>query len=271
MTACPQCDHGAVYACLVAGCPGAPAPGRMGGWPPDDPGKISTNLSAFMYDAETAINRPEEGTSDMTITQTPTVHRSVLDALQKQGVKYSDLTDEQKARAQAAPEKGFDGKMLVAHVVDGKSFDEVQQEGDAAQKAAKKAAPRKSAAAKSNGSASTASKYTQDVRDAVKRANEIRGKSHGAGPKQHATVREVVRKSLSLSATKNPTVDQIVQASGAGSLAKLTKIANGSAGREDLKALQPLAKLMGDDGWCKGRHLAAALVAWAEQIKASAK
>lgn len=203
-------------------------------------------------------------------TAQPTVQRRVLDALSKKGYKYSELTDEQKARAQACPEKGFDGAMLVAHVVEGKSFNEVAAEGDA--KAAQAKATRKPAASGSGAAkAPRSSAYPQDVRDAVKRANEIRGKSHGAGPKQHATVREVVRKSLKLSATKNPTVDQIVEVSGAGSLAKLTKIANGTAGREDLKALQPLAKLMGDDGWCKGRHLAAALVAWAEQIKAVGK
>lgn len=199
----------------------------------------------------------------------PAVPRKIYDALVKAGHKWSDLTDEQKARALETPEKGYDGAMLVAHIMDGKSFDELVKEGDAKAKTAKAAKPAK--AAGSGAKAPRSSAYPQDVRDAVKRANEIRGKSHGAGPKQHATVREVVRKSLKLSATKNPTVDQIVEVSGAGSLAKLTKIANGSAGREDLKALQPLAKLMGDDGWCKGRHLAAALVAWAEQIKAASK
>lgn len=202
-------------------------------------------------------------------TAQPTVQRRVLDALSKKGFKYSELSDEQKARAQACPEKGYDGAMLVAHVVEGKSFGEVAAEGDA--KAAKAKGTRKPAAGSGAAKAPRSSAYPQDVRDAVKRANEIRGKSHGAGPKQHATVREVVRKSLKLSATKNPTVDQIVEVSGAGSLAKLTKLANGTAGREDLKALQPLAKLMGDDGWCKGRHLAAGLVAWAEQIKAAGK
>jgi hypothetical protein len=212
---------------------------------------------------------PQDGTAEQV------VDRKVYDALVKAGHKYSDLTDEQKARAAGAVEKGYGGKTLVDWVMTGAapepSFDEKVAEGDAKAKAAK--AARKPAAAAGSGAAKAprSSAYPQDVRDAVKRANEIRGKSHGAGPKQHATVREVVRKSLKLSATKNPTVDQIVEVSGAGSLAKLTKIANGTAGREDLKALQPLAKLMGDDGWCKGRHLAAALVAWAEQIKAAGK
>lgn len=224
-----------------------------------------------MYDAETTQAKPEEGETNMSTTaQGPTVHRSVMDALAKEGVKYSELTDEQKGRAQAAPEKGFSGKMLVAHIVEGKSFDEVQQEGDAKEKAAK-SKPGKSggSAAKASNGGARKSAYPQDVRDAVKRANEIRGKSHGAGPKQHATVREVVRKSLGVAPSKNPTVDQVIEVSGAGSLAKLTKIANGQAGREDLKVLQTLAKTMGDDAWCKGRHLAAALVAWVEQIKKS--
>jgi hypothetical protein len=203
-------------------------------------------------------------------TQDPVLDRKVYDALRKEGVKYSELSPEQSERARSAGKEhaGLAGKALVAWIVDGKDLKEQTKEAEGAREV-KAAAAKAEKAERAPSRRSSA--YPQDVRDAVKRANEIRGKSHGAGPKQHATVREVVRKSLGVPPSKSPTVDQLVAASGAGSLAKLTKLANGTAGREDLKALQPLAKLMGDDAWCKGRHLAAALVAWAEQIKASAK
>lgn len=132
--------------------------------------------------------------------------------------------------------------------------------------AAPKAAPK--AAAKSNGAPKPAAraKYPDDVRVAVKLSNQIRGKSHGAGPKQHVHVREVVRAELKAQQAV-PTPQNVAKLAGFGSVKDLRAAASGDMPRDGLKAMKPLASRMGDDPWCKGRHLAGALAAWAEQLK----
>lgn len=190
----------------------------------------------------------------------------VLDAVRAVGEKYRELNDDQRERALAAPERkrGLRGKALGRWIVDGEDLaaQEKRAGQERATKDASETAARRSAAAKNGGR----SQYPDEVRAAVKRSNEIRGKSHGAGPKQHVAVRRVVAKETTGSVTGTPTKKQIVEASGAASIAELFAMASGEADREVLKKLRPLAEKMGDDPWCKGRHLAGALAAWTEEL-----
>lgn len=191
----------------------------------------------------------------------------VYDALRGQGVKYADLTDEQRARALAAPEAhpGLRGKSVARWIVDGETLgDQLKQaENGRIVAQADEAARRRSEAAKASGATPPKSepRYPENVRKAVKRANELRGKSHGAGPKQHVHVRAVVEKELG----RAPDVGGIVHVSGVGNIAELFSLC-AEAPREHLKVLRPLAEKMGDDPWCKGRHLAAALAAWTDEL-----
>jgi hypothetical protein len=109
-------------------------------------------------------------------------------------------------------------------------------------------------------------KYPDDVREAVRAVYEIKGSKDGSpGPKQHVHVRKVVTKQVG----HDPSKAEVVKASGFSSYAALRKAAKpekkGGASREELKAIRPLAEKMGDDAFCKGRNLAAILVAWADQ------
>lgn len=197
-----------------------------------------------------------------------TAEKFVYDALQKNGFKFKDLTEEQRARALAAPTEkaGLRGKALATWIVDGLSIGQQVQQGRA--QVQQEQSAKRSEAAKARGQKPPAreSKYPQDVRDAVKRSNAIRGKSHGAGPKQHVAIREVVTRELA-SQQAEPTPLNLARLAGFKSIAELFAAAAGEADRAALKGMQPLAAKMGDDPWCKGRHLAAALAAWAEQLQ----
>lgn len=201
----------------------------------------------------------------------------VYDALRGYGVKFNELTEEQRARALAAPEAkpGLRGKSVARWIVEGESLREQasKAETERARQGAEQASANRSEAARASGRTPPKSepKYPQPIRDAVKRANEIRGKSHGAGPKQHVAVREAVVSELVTSgglpdAEAVPTVAQIVKLSGAKNLAHLFALA-AEAPKDELKVLHPLAQKMPDDPWTKGRHLAAALAAWTDEIK----
>lgn len=203
------------------------------------------------------------------------IEEYVLYALRKADIKVGDLTEEQRARAVEAPSEsggkaGLRGDALVAWITDGLNGKQQVAEARKARELARsqQATENRSAAQKAAGNKppkpKAPSKYSDEVRAAVKIANEIRdAKGHGAGPKQHQHVRDVITKEMG-GAPKD-----------AGALlafvgvkkGDLVAIANGKADREAMKVLLPTAEKMGDDPWCKGRHLAAELAAWAQQLE----
>ena len=210
----------------------------------------------------------------------------VAGALRRAKVKVGDLTDEQRARAESPPE-GLRGKALAAHVLEGggdpapegggeMTDDEARarlkyltekQTGQSSAEVREVEALRarlgeKAGGAKPRGSGgSRAAAYPVEIRSATARVKELKGKHGAPGPKQHVHVREVVTSQIG-----RPTKQAIVAASGVKSLQQLTKVAKGETDRASLKPLHELASKMGDDPFCKGRNLAAILVAWAEQV-----
>lgn len=195
----------------------------------------------------------------------------VYDALRGYGVKYAELTPEQRERAVNAhvEHPGLRGKSVARWIVDGESLgDQLKTaETDRARAASAQVSEARSEAAKRSGAKPPKSepKYPQPIRDAVKRANAIRGKTHGAGPKQHVAIREVVTRELG--GENKVTKAALVKLSGAKNIAHLFALC-AEAPKEDLKVLRPLAEKMPDDPWTKGRHLAAALAAWTDEIGA---
>lgn len=130
---------------------------------------------------------------------------------------------------------------------------------------AEKQTSKRSTTAKAAG-ATPRGQYPDNVRAAAKRARELQGGNHGAGPKQHVIVRKTI-------GSQDP-----VEASGL-SLARLTKYAQGkeTPERDQLKPLRELATKCVNptskqaDPFCKGRNLAAILVAYAEERKTASK
>jgi hypothetical protein len=221
----------------------------------------------YKQQGKRAEARRKEAKMTATAERPKAAEKYVYDALRGYGVKYADLTDEQRERALEAPEKhsGLRGKALAAFVVEGKDLKAQQAEArvQTELKAAARASDRASKAAGSRASA-----YAPEVREAVKIAASIRGKSHGAGPKQHQHVREVVLAELGGDEPAAPGIlASVVGVKNAGEFARLAT----TAPRGDLAVLRPIAAKMGDDPWCKGRHLAAALAAWAKQISDAQK
>ena len=105
------------------------------------------------------------------------------------------------------------------------------------------------------------SAYPAEITEAVRLAKAARGTTNGApGAKQHVLVRAELG--------KNPTPDSILKAAGVKSEKALRAIADGSADREALKVLTPLASKF-QDPFCKGRNLASILVAALVQAKKS--
>jgi hypothetical protein len=132
----------------------------------------------------------------------------------------------------------------------------------AAKPAARKRAPKKSAAAKKPAPKKPSSRpaYPDEIREAVRLAVAARGTRNGApGAKQHVLVRE---------ALDDKTPAGILKAAGVKSEKALRALADGSAPKDDLKALRPLAERI-PDPFCKGRNLASILVSAHVQAKAS--
>lgn len=208
----------------------------------------------------------------------PTIPKRAYHAVAAVGEKFAELTDEQKTRAARADSEksGLRGKALGRWIIGGgaaleqdrqagrESADRKATEAKAARVEAAKDAPSRQEKA----AARTA--YPDNIRAAVKRANAIRGKSHGAGPKQHVHVRDAVTRELAAQKAE-PTPLALAQLAGFKSVAELHAAAAGEVDRKDLAVMHPLAAKMGDDQWCKGRHLAAALAAWGEELQAAAK
>lgn len=192
----------------------------------------------------------------------------VRDALHGVGMKVSDLTDDQRARAADAPEKnaGLRDKELTAYILDGK---------DPAVKAPKQKKPRAARAVTPRAN----KKYPEDIMSAVARARTLseakdpekaaRGEHIGyAGPAQHQKVRAFVTQMIE---GEGGTVsrDLVLAASGVKSVRQMRDIATFKADREAMKPLRGIGSAFEKDGWAKGRYLAAILTVWLEDIDAT--
>ncbi|MDA0179021.1 hypothetical protein OJ997_01845 [Solirubrobacter phytolaccae] len=128
------------------------------------------------------------------------------------------------------------------------------------------AAPAKKRAAKPK---HAATKYSDDVRAAVKLSKEIRGKSHGEGPAQHVLVRDLVT-TLLKDQGEEPTPKTIAKLAGFSSPKALLDVAKGEGGRSAVAPLRPLVSQIPQDtasrAWTQGRFAAAILAAWSLQL-----
>jgi hypothetical protein len=88
------------------------------------------------------------------------------------------------------------------------------------------------------------------------------------GPRQHLAIRTRVSEMLKEKAL-DVTADNILALTGVKSHATLKKIATWTAPKEAMKPMRPLSAEFSDDSWAIGRYLAAALVAWCEELKAA--
>lgn len=216
-----------------------------------------------------------------TTARPPALQNYVRDAIRTAGMKVADLTDEQRQRAQEAPDVkgGLRGKDLGTYILEGETGLK-----DARAKAAANGKPKRKARAASN-------RYPEWVPPAVARGRHLAGQKDGsggdetmayAGPIQHKKVRQLVAKEI-LGADVDEktgeatgwldgiTKDDIIKASGCSSLKSLREVATFKAGRDAMRPLRPLGAKFGNDGWAKGRFLAAVLVVWAEDIDKAAK
>jgi hypothetical protein len=83
-----------------------------------------------------------------------------------------------------------------------------------------------------------------------------------AGPIQHVKIRKVASEKIG----GEPTKEQVLELAGVKSAKALRDIATFKSGRESLRPLRSLGAEFGNDGWAKGRYLAAVLVVWLEDI-----
>lgn len=114
-------------------------------------------------------------------------------------------------------------------------------------------------------------RYPDDVREAVREANSLRaayGRGYGAGPKQHLATRQAVAK-LAADGGSEVTSQAIAELAGV-SLETLHDIAIGKAPAADMVPLRHLARAIKGDAWQRGRHLAAQLWVYAEQLEREA-
>lgn len=96
-------------------------------------------------------------------------------------------------------------------------------------------------------------------------------------PRQHIAIRKVVTEKFGGPDAVTP--DAILRLPGIKSAKALTEIAVVAADRSAMVPMRPLSAECGKasgiggnlDGWAAGRYLAAALVAWIEELRASAK
>jgi hypothetical protein len=144
-----------------------------------------------------------------------------------------------------------------------------------------KAAPKPKPAAKAKPRSTKADRYPAWLPDAVKRSRVTSGRKVNAktgepfgdmtvsypGPKQHLHIRAVVAAKID----GEPTPEKILALTGIKSLKALRAIADWSADKATMAPMRPLSREMDDGtGWSTGRYGAAALVAWIDQLKASA-
>lgn len=198
------------------------------------------------------------------------VSKKVADALRRQGVKVADLSPEQRARAadpDGAHKGGLRGKALANWIVGGDAANQGEVEES---RRARKSEAQAARAAKAPGKRESA--YPPEVREAVKLSNAIRNTSHGGGPKQHKRIRDAVVAGMGGAPKDSGALAAFVGVKRD----ELVSLADGTADREALKALRPLAEKIDEsikpdkpDPWTHGRHLAAALAAWAQQLDAS--
>lgn len=163
-----------------------------------------------------------------------------------------------------------------------------------------KNAPPKKTATKKPGIKAT--KYPAWMPSAVARSRHLSGMKPGQpgdetlaypGPKQHLAVRRVVTEALAKGTVlkdgalvvpdnaepREVTPENIVSLTGVKSVPALTKIATWEADRSALVPMRALSNVCGaasgvngkTDGWAIGRYLAAALVAWVDEIRSEAK
>jgi hypothetical protein len=131
--------------------------------------------------------------------------------------------------------------------------------------ATKKSQPRKPAKRESGNKRAVREKrgtvsYPAKILGAVEASRKLRKVEVGSGPVQHTRIREVVQAQLNgAELTKNA----IVKLAGATSLAQLTRMATGE---ESSSPIRDLAAKMPNDGGCRGKPLAGALVAWIEAL-----
>lgn len=118
----------------------------------------------------------------------------------------------------------------------------------------------------------TQTKYTPEIRGAVKFARSLHAKNPAlegqragaASAGQHVRVRARVTELIDGPVTP----DAIVRLAGVRSQKALAEIASYSTGKEALVALRPLSKgEFGDDAWCQGRYLAGILAAWIAELR----
>jgi methyl-CpG-binding domain protein 4 len=186
----------------------------------------------------------------------------------------AEATDEQRQRARDFVEGkaagGLAGRALALWVLTGDSRGNGEVKAADARKAAE---AREAGEAKQptigvvvGGDAKPRSKYPVEVSQGPKLARIARGADYaGPGAKQFALVRDAVGADADAKA--------ILAAAGVKSERALLALADGSASREDLKALHPLAEKiapMADKKvtvWCKGRNLASMVYAMLVQAK----
>lgn len=215
--------------------------------------------------------------SDQSVTQSAAIERYVRDAITKAGVKAGDLTDEQRMRALDAPSEkaALRGKSLSMWVLEGKNLSEQTKEA----RATNGSKPRER---RSSG------KYAPWVRDAVARgralseAKDPARKAAGghigyAGPIQHIKVRKVIETQVggdskvwdSPDGVDHTQIeaDKVLELSGVPSVKALRDIATFKSDKPALRPLRELGKEFGNDGWAKGRFLAAILVVLLEDLK----
>lgn len=224
-----------------------------------------------MSEATATVDSPEATTAtDGSSNRSPGLVRYVRDAIASVGVKVADLSDEQRDRALTAPDSKAElrGKDLASYVLGGDSQlgtdREARRVASENKRSARKPSPRES-------------NYPEWVASAVTRGRHLSAQKMGtngdgpvgdgttayAGPIQHVKIRKVVTGKV----TGEPTKEAILELAGVKSTKALRDIATFKAGRESLRPLRALGTEFGNDGWAKGRFLAAVLVVWIEDIE----
>lgn len=228
------------------------------------------------------------------------VPRYVKDAVRAAGGAWKDVADNAEQSARVARHlaavkdttiqdghAGLRGKALGTWILDGAGLDAQIEQGRAA--AATSGGGDSGTDGKPEGTASkpkrTRGTYADDIHDLVTRAKAIRG--YGPGPKQHAHMAQVVAAVLAgtLGAGDDEVLGKAIEAAqkkadnGKATPAALIAL-GGAKAAADLHAMgakekpltpevKRLGKLMGDDAWCKGGHLAAHLAATIDQLNAA--
>lgn len=200
------------------------------------------------------------------------LQRYVRDALATVGTKVADLSDEQRERALSAPtdRPTLRGKDLASFVMGGDERLEADREMRRVAAESKRSA-RKPTPRASNNPEWVAPAVTRGRHLSAQKMNADGSGPAGdnttayAGPIQHIKIRKVVTEKLGGEVTK----DKILELAGMKSARALRDIATFKSGRESLRPLRPLGTEFGNDGWAKGRYLAAVLTVWIEDLSKS--